>query len=86
MFPTNNANIGDMLMKMTKEPRFADNYAYWDKNRYTKVPLETLRFNIAGGYVYNPEGEPEPEEFESKNINTSHHFTDTGEFSATPVI
>ncbi|WP_026913883.1 hypothetical protein [Christiangramia portivictoriae] len=56
----------DIILKMIKEPKFADNNVYWNKNQYTQVPLETLRFNIAGGYVYNPEGEPEPEEFELK--------------------
>ena len=44
---------------MVKEDRFSDNYAYFDKNRYTKVPLETIRYNIAAGTCYNPE---EPEE------------------------
>src|SRR5690606_10983211 len=51
---------GDIIIKMVKEPRFADNYAYFDKNRYTKVPIETIRYNIAAGTIYNPI-EPEPE-------------------------
>lgn len=46
---------GDIITKLVKEDRFTDNYAYFDKNRYTRVPLETLRFNIAEGYVYDPE-------------------------------
>lgn len=45
---------GDIIIKMQKEPVFTDNFAYFDKNRYTRVPLELLRYNIAGGYVYNP--------------------------------
>lgn len=46
---------GDIIIKMKKEARFADNYAWFDKNRYTLVPIETLRYNIARGEVYNPE-------------------------------
>ena len=46
---------GDIIIKMVKGEKFADNYAYFDKNRYTKVPTETLAYNIAGGYVYNPQ-------------------------------
>ena len=46
---------GDIIIKMVKENSFADNYAYFDKNRYTKVPIETIRYNIANGTVYNPQ-------------------------------
>lgn len=52
---------GDIIIKMVKEATFAENYAYFDKNRYTKVPLETIRYNIASGTVYNPLQEAEPE-------------------------
>ncbi|MEE1899596.1 zincin-like metallopeptidase domain-containing protein [Flavobacterium rakeshii] len=52
---------GDIIIKMVKEQSFAENYAYFDKNRYTKVPIETLRYNIATGTIYNPFGEEEPE-------------------------
>ncbi|MFN3909204.1 MAG: hypothetical protein ACK4JX_09260 [Flavobacterium sp.] len=45
---------GDIIIKMVKGETFADNYAYFDKNRYTNVPIETLRYNIANGEVYNP--------------------------------
>jgi len=45
---------GDIIIKMVKEPSFADNYAYFDKNRYTKIPIENIRYNIATGMVYNP--------------------------------
>ncbi len=45
---------GDIITKLVKEDKFADNYAYFDKNRYTRVPLESVRYNIAGGYVYDP--------------------------------
>ncbi|QEE49598.1 DUF1738 domain-containing protein [Flavobacterium alkalisoli] len=51
---------GDIIIKMVKEASFADNYAFFDKNRYTKVPIETIRYNIATGTVYNPL-EPETE-------------------------
>lgn len=40
---------GDIIIKMVKEARFSDNYAYFDKNRYTLVPLESIRYNIASG-------------------------------------
>lgn len=46
---------GDIITKMVKGSRFTDNYAYFDKNRYTKVHIETLRYNIASGKLYNPE-------------------------------
>ena len=52
---------GDIITKMVKCASFADNYAYFDKNRYTLVPSETLRYNIATGKVYNPEAKPECE-------------------------
>jgi antirestriction protein ArdC len=46
---------GDIIIKMIKEAKFVDNYAYFDKNRYTKVPIETIRYNIASGKIYDPE-------------------------------
>ena len=52
---------GDIIIKMVKEGSFADNYAYFDKNRYTKVPIETVRYNIATGTCFNPLGELETE-------------------------
>lgn len=45
---------GDIIIKMVKGARFADNYAYFDKHRYTLVPIENIRYNIATGTVYNP--------------------------------
>ncbi len=45
---------GDIITKMVKMPSFKDNYAYFDKNRYTKVPIENLRYNILSGKVFNP--------------------------------
>jgi antirestriction protein ArdC/KaiC/GvpD/RAD55 family RecA-like ATPase len=45
---------GDIIIKMVKEPRFSDNYAYFDKNRYTLVDTADIRYNIASGTVYNP--------------------------------
>ncbi|MFY0481676.1 zincin-like metallopeptidase domain-containing protein [Flavobacterium sp. PLA-1-15] len=52
---------GDIITKLVKMPRFSENYSYFDKNRYTQVPLETIRYNVASGKVYNPE-KPEPSE------------------------
>jgi antirestriction protein ArdC len=46
---------GDIIIKMVKEPNFSENYAFFDKNRYTLIPLETIRYNIANGTIYNPE-------------------------------
>ncbi|MEE1897074.1 zincin-like metallopeptidase domain-containing protein [Flavobacterium rakeshii] len=45
---------GDIIIKMYKQPSFNDNYAAFDKNRYTKIPIENIRYNIANGTVYNP--------------------------------
>lgn len=53
---------GDIIIKMVKEASFSDNYAYFDKNRYTKIPIENIRYNIASGEVYNPNQEVEVEE------------------------
>lgn len=51
---------GDIIIKMVKENSFADNYAYFDKNRYTKIAIEDIRYNIANGTVYNPNATEEP--------------------------
>jgi antirestriction protein ArdC len=40
---------GDIIIKMEKFASFADNYAYFDKNRYTTVPIETIKYMIAAG-------------------------------------
>lgn len=45
---------GDIIIKMIKELSFSDNYAFFDKNRYTKIPIENIRYNIATGKIYNP--------------------------------
>lgn len=60
---------GDIIIKMVKENCFADNYAYFDKNRYTKVPIETIRYNIASGTVYNPlQAESKTEEIATEPV------------------
>jgi antirestriction protein ArdC len=56
---------GDIIIKMVKCDSFADNYAYFDKNRYTKVPIETIRYNIANGIVYNPQ---EPKQDDNQEV------------------
>ncbi|WP_445718003.1 zincin-like metallopeptidase domain-containing protein [Flavobacterium sp.] len=53
---------GDIIIKMVKESSFTDNYAYFDKNRYTLVPIEDIRFNIASGTCYNPNSKEETQE------------------------
>jgi len=71
---------GDIIIKMVKGDKFSENYAYFDKNRYTKVPIETLRYNIAGGNVYNPE------EAQEDPINSRIENPESGRLIATPVI
>lgn len=51
---------GDIIIKMVKESSFADNYAYFDKNRYTLIAIEDIRYNIASGTTYNPNAKEEP--------------------------
>lgn len=51
---------GDIIIKMVKESSFAENYAYFDKNRYTLIPIEDIRYNIASGTCYNPNAKEEP--------------------------
>lgn len=63
---------GDIIIKMVKEPRFSDNYAYFDKNRYTLIDTADIRYNIASGTVYNPnETDQELTEENNKENNTS---------------
>lgn len=45
---------GDIIIKMETGDTFADNYAYFDKNRYTQKSIDKLRYNVAGEYVYDP--------------------------------
>jgi KaiC/GvpD/RAD55 family RecA-like ATPase len=52
---------GDIIIKMVKEGSFSENYAFFDKNRYTLIPIENIRYNIADGKCYNPNQEAEPE-------------------------
>lgn len=40
---------GDVIIKLEKTNSFAENYAYFDKNRYTTVPIEKIRYYIADG-------------------------------------
>lgn len=40
---------GDIIIKMEKCASFKDNYAYFNKNRYTTVPIETIKYMIADG-------------------------------------
>lgn len=57
---------GDIILKLVKEQKFEDNYVWQDKNRYSLVPIHTLRYNVvkAETYIYNedePTAEPEIE-------------------------
>ncbi|MDP2687515.1 MAG: zincin-like metallopeptidase domain-containing protein [Aequorivita sp.] len=40
---------GDIVIKMVKTGSFNDNYAYFDKNRYTTIPIEKLKYFIDEG-------------------------------------
>ncbi|CAM3968927.1 zincin-like metallopeptidase domain-containing protein [Flavobacterium cucumis] len=51
---------GDIIIKMVKESSFSENYAYFDKNRYTLIAIEDIRYNIASGTTYNPNAKEEP--------------------------
>lgn len=64
---------GDIIIKMVKEASFEDNYAYFDKNRYTLIPIENIRYNIANGKSYNPNAK----EVEVINVPPvqNHQFT-----------
>jgi antirestriction protein ArdC/KaiC/GvpD/RAD55 family RecA-like ATPase len=61
---------GDIIIKMVKENSFADNYAYFDKNRYTKIAIEDIRYNIASGKTYNPNAPKE-----TKPPTNKHQFS-----------
>ncbi|MGB5941252.1 MAG: zincin-like metallopeptidase domain-containing protein [Leeuwenhoekiella sp.] len=63
---------GDIITKITKMPRFEDNYAWFEKNRYAQQSIEDLRYNIDRGQMYLESGEePEPETQTPTNQNTS---------------
>ena len=40
---------GDVIIKMEKANRFQDNYAYFDKHRYTTVPIDHIRYMVMEG-------------------------------------
>jgi hypothetical protein len=69
---------GDIIIKMVKEASFADNYAYFDKNRYTRIPIENIRYNIASGEVYNPNEPEQPEQPEEQITETARPVTSSG--------
>jgi hypothetical protein len=68
---------GDIIIKMVKEKSFADNYAFFDKNRYTKIPIENIRLNIATAKTYNPN--EAIEDFAEKEIENSFVNVETVE-------
>jgi KaiC/GvpD/RAD55 family RecA-like ATPase len=65
---------GDIIIKMVKENSFADNYAYFDKNRYTKIPIENIRYNIASGKIYNPNQAELEQKLTNPTENTNFSF------------
>ena len=83
---------GDIIIKMIKEGKFNENYAYFDKNRYTKVPIEQLRYNIAGGFVYNPEETTDVSDVTFEEIPDNPQIVEppttkpTGRLIATPIM
>jgi len=61
---------GDIIVKIEKGDDFAQNFAWQDKNRYTMVPIHTIKYNIARGKTYieghnDQEIEPKPENHDS---------------------
>lgn len=64
---------GDIIIKMVKEASFELNYAFFDKNRYTLVPIETIRYNIAKAKCFNPE-EKETEIIDTENVKLSFQY------------
>jgi len=64
---------GDIIIKMVKEASFELNYAYFDKNRYTLIPIETIRYNIAKAKCYNPE-EKQTEIIDTENVKLSFEY------------
>jgi ParB-like chromosome segregation protein Spo0J/KaiC/GvpD/RAD55 family RecA-like ATPase len=53
---------GDIIIKMETGESFDKNYAYFDKNRYTQIAIEKLRYNIANQYVYDPTKEDQEDQ------------------------
>lgn len=45
---------GDIIIKLIKESKFSDNYAYMDKNRYAITDIADILYNVAGDYTYSP--------------------------------
>ncbi len=66
---------GDIIIKMETGATFAENYAYFDKNRYTIKPIEKLRYNVAGKYVYDPTENIEENNTESETVKNSNDNT-----------
>lgn len=48
---------GDAVCFVQKEPNYENNYAFWDKNRYQRKPLDGLHFNIFKGKIVNAKTE-----------------------------
>jgi KaiC/GvpD/RAD55 family RecA-like ATPase len=56
---------GDIIIKLHKDEtgNFANNYAYFDKHRYTKKPIDKLKYYIASGqFVDETQQPPAPAE------------------------
>lgn len=45
---------GDIIVMGHKGDRFTDNYLYFEKNRYTRVDLDKIHYNIADHKTYDP--------------------------------
>ncbi len=46
---------GDIILMVQKEDDYTNNFVYNDKNRYNKIPLNELHYNIHSQMTYNPE-------------------------------
>ncbi|RRO19689.1 zincin-like metallopeptidase domain-containing protein [Flavobacteriaceae bacterium 14752] len=72
---------GDIIIKVTKEKVFTDNFAWFDKHRYTLVDTSDIRYNVASGKVHfssdttnNTEENTTSENDASKNIDVDSNF------------
>ncbi|MEP0266565.1 zincin-like metallopeptidase domain-containing protein [Dokdonia sp.] len=45
---------GDIIVMGCKGESFKDNYLYFDKNRYTRIDLDKIRYNIESHKTFNP--------------------------------
>ena len=60
---------GDIIIKIVKAKSFQDNYAYFDKNRYTQIAVENIKYNIANARC-DIEGEDKNSNHPQQSVET----------------